>query len=329
MTRAVHHDGQPEQFTANYRALLGPYGRQAEVTNPASGHEKGDVESLPRHFKPAVEQGLLLPGSRAFSSRQEYGPFLLSKDVTQALAACLQELRLPTVPAQYEAVARQARAETWSYPEYLLELLQRECQQRKHKRIERLLKEWRLPLEKNGASLDRKRLPAQAVQQLRTLLSGAGVDRRENLLVFGPPGSGKTHSLCAVAPELVRAGRRFLFTTTALLVQELLAAKRALKWKALLKRLGRWEGLLLDDLGYVQQSREELDVLFTWLAERYERGSVCLTSNRPFSTWEQVFQDPMTTAAAVDGLVHHRVSVEWKVASYRAAAAKRAKSQAS
>src|SRR6516162_5011758 len=86
----------------------------------------------------------------------------MSKEVTPALATCLQELRLPAVRAQYEAVAQQASAETWSYPEYLLELLQRECQQRQHKRIERLLKESRLPLEKNWASLDLKRLPGQA-----------------------------------------------------------------------------------------------------------------------------------------------------------------------
>jgi DNA replication protein DnaC len=123
----------------------------------------------------------------------------MSKDVTKALLAYLQELRLPAVRAQYEAVARQASAETWGYPEYLLELLERECQQRKHKRIDRLLKESRLPLEKNWAALDLKRLPGKAVQQLRTLMSGEFVDRRENILVFGPPGSGKTHSLCALA----------------------------------------------------------------------------------------------------------------------------------
>src|ERR1700719_885591 len=136
---------------------------------------------------------------------------VMSKDVTKTLATCLQELRLPAVRVQYEAVARQASAEAWSYPEYLLEILERECQQRRHKRIERLLKESRLPLEKNWESLDLKRLPPKAAQQLRTLLSGDFVDRRENILVFGPPGSGKSHSLCALAQELVRAGRRFLF----------------------------------------------------------------------------------------------------------------------
>jgi DNA replication protein DnaC len=250
----------------------------------------------------------------------------MTKDVSKALTACLQELHLPAVRAQYEAVARQAGAEAWSYPDYLQELLERECQQRRQNRIERLLKASRLPLEKSWAALDLKRLPVKAVQQLRGLLSGDFVDRRENVLVFGPPGSGKTHALCAVAQELVRSGRRFLLTTTALLVQELLAAKRDLALKALLKRLGQWEGLILDDLGYVQQSREEMEVLFTLLAERYERGSVCLTSNLPFSQWEQVFKDAMTAAAAIDRLVHHSVIVELNVPSYRAEAAKRSKS---
>ena len=129
----------------------------------------------------------------------------------------------------------------------------------------------------------------------------------------------------AVAQELVRSGRRLLSTTCSLLVQELLAAKRDLALKGLLKRLAWWEGILIDDLGYVQQSREEMEVLFTLLAERYERGSVLVTSNLPFSQWEQIFKDPMTTAAAIDRLVHHSVIVELNVPSYRAEAAKKAK----
>src|SRR5271155_3033404 len=249
----------------------------------------------------------------------------MTQKQTEEVIRCLAELHLPTMRGQYEAVARQATAETWSYADYLLELARRECQQRREKRIERLLKASKLPLEKSWAALDLKRLPAKVVQQLRGLLSGDFVDRHENVLVFGPPGSGKAHALSAVCQELVRAGRRVLCTKCSLLVQELLKAKRDLRLKELLRELSHWEALLIDDLGYVQQSREEMEVLFTLLAERYERGSVLVTSNLAFSQWEQIFKDPMTTAAAIDRLVHHAVIVEVNVPSYRAEQARKAK----
>src|ERR1700693_2837386 len=149
----------------------------------------------------------------------------MAEDVTAALTRCLQQLRLATVRSQYEAVARQATAASWSYATFLRELLERECQQRQHNRIERLLKTSRLPLEKSWAALDLERLPPKVVQQLRSLVSGEFLDRRENVLVFGPPGSGKTHALCAVAQELIRtACRPMLYTTCSLLVQDLLQA---------------------------------------------------------------------------------------------------------
>jgi DNA replication protein DnaC len=249
----------------------------------------------------------------------------VSTDVKPQLLSCLKELHLPTFRSAFESVAQQAQQESLSYERYLLELALRECQERGHKRIERLLHESRLPLEKNLQTFDLKRLPPKVVQQVRALLEGSFVDRRENVLAFGKPGSGKTHLLCALAQELVRASRRVLFSSCSLLVQELLLAKRELKLNRLLKRLVSYDVLVLDDLGYVQQNREEMEVLFTLLAERYERGSVLLTSNLAFSGWESIFKDPMTTAAAIDRLVHHCVILELNIPSYRAEQAKKAK----
>ena len=175
------------------------------------------------------------------------------------------------------------------------------------------------------ASFDMARLPAKVARQVRTLLDGSFVDRRENLLMFGKTGTGKTHLLSAIAQELVRTGRKVVSWPCALLVQELLVAKRDLKLSRVLKRFAGFEVLVIDDIGYVQQSREEMEVLFTLLAERYERGTVMLTSNLPFSKWEAIFKDPMTTAAAIDRLVHHSVILELNIASYRLEAAKQAK----
>ena len=154
-----------------------------------------------------------------------------------------------------------------------------------------------------------------------------GLDRRENILAFGKPGSGKTHLLCALCQELARHGRRVRYTTCSLLVQELLVAKRDLVLPQAIKRLGRYEAVLIDDLGYVRQDRDEMEVLFTLLAERYERGSVLITSNLPLSGWEQIFKDPMTTAAAIDRLVHHSVILELNLPSYRVEHAKGAKAR--
>ena len=137
------------------------------------------------------------------------------------------------------------------------------------------------------------------------------------MLVFGNPGSGKTHMLQAVGQELIRRDRRILFTTCEMLVQELLIAKRDLKLSKLIKKYSRYEGMIIDELGYIRQTREEMEVVFTLLAERYERGSVLLTSNLPFSKWEGIFKDPMTTAAAIDRLVHHSIIVELNIPSFR------------
>ncbi len=248
-----------------------------------------------------------------------------AKELKPRLLSNLKELHLPAMREAFVQLAEQARQESHSYEQYLLELTNRECEERQHKRVDRWLKESRLPLEKNLATFDLKRLPAKVLQQVRTLMSGEFVERQENVLMFGAVGSGKTHLLCAISQELVRQGRRVYFSRCSRLVQDLLQAKQDLRLPRALKKLASYDAVLIDDLGYVQQNREEMEVLFTFLAERYERGSVLLTSNLPFSKWEQIFRDPMTTAAAIDRLVHHSVIVELNLPSYRAEQAKKGK----
>jgi DNA replication protein DnaC len=230
----------------------------------------------------------------------------------------LTELHLPTIRRCYQETAISARRDNWEYESYLLELAEREREARRNSRTARLLKDSKLPLEKNLKAFNRKRLPRRVDTQLTQLLKGKFLDHKENVLAFGRPGSGKTHLLCAVAQELIHQGRQVRFMPCNLLVQELLIAKRDLKLARVLKQYAKYEALILDDIGYVQQSREEMEVLFTLLADRYERGSVMITSNLAFSKWEQIFKDPMTTAAAIDRLVHHSVILDLnEVPSYR------------
>jgi len=243
-------------------------------------------------------------------------------EVAAPLEALLKELCLPVIRDCYGEVARQAAAEGHSYEQYLLEVVSQEAVSRAQHRIERRLKESRLPLGKSLANFEMGRLSVKVRQQVAALRDGSFLDRAENVLAFGSPGSGKTHVLCGLCQELVRQDRRVLYQPCSLLVQELLLAKRQLRLSAALKKLARYAALLIDDLGYVQQSREEMEVLFTLLAERYERSSVLLTSNLPFSQWESIFKDPMTTAAAIDRLVHHSVILEMNVPSYRMEQAK-------
>ena len=157
---------------------------------------------------------------------------------------------------------------------------------------------------------------------LAPLRDGSFLDRATNLVVIGNPGTGKSHLLAGLGQELVRMGRTVLFSPTFHVVQRLLAAKRDLRLAAELKRLDRIDALILDDLGYVQQGREEMEVLFTLVAERYERRSLLITTNLVFSKWDQIFKDPMTTAAAIDRIVHHSVVIELNIESYRAEEAK-------
>ncbi len=242
--------------------------------------------------------------------------------VNKELDTLLKQLRLPTFRDNYAELAAQAGREDFGYTEYLLHLARTEAEIRRYNQIARLRKASKLPLEKTFENFDFKKLPLGITQQAKVLSQGMFVDKCENILAFGRPGSGKTHLLCGICHELIRQGRKVYFTTCDLVVQQLLRAKQELELDKLLKRLSRFDVLMIDDFGYVKQNREEMEVLFSLLAYRYESGSMLITSNLPFSRWQEVFKDPMTTAAAIDRLVHHSVILELNVESYRAQAAK-------
>ncbi len=227
-----------------------------------------------------------------------------------SLTLLLRSLKLPTFANVHEDTAARAQQEGWSYGQYLRHLCEMEIADRRERRIHRLQKGSGLTAGKTLATLNVKKLPAKVARVLPQLCEGDFLHRAENVLIFGLPGRGKTHVVSAIGHELVQRGHSVLFTPTYRLVQKLLAAKRDLLLDHELSRLDRFAAVILDDIGYVQQSRDEMEVLFTFLAQRYERRSVLLTSNLVFSQWDRIFKDAMTTAAAIDRLVHHSTILE-------------------
>jgi DNA replication protein DnaC len=234
-----------------------------------------------------------------------------------ALFVLLRALKLPAFARYAEEIASKATREGWTFGQYLNHLAELEVDERRVRRIDRALRASELPAEKTLATLNRTLLPPKVAKQLAALCEGGFVERGENLLVFGLPGRGKSHVVAAVGHELIRRGYRVLFTPTFALVQRLLVAKRDLRLERELEALDIYHAVILDDIGYVQQSRDEMEVLFTFLAERYERKSVLITSNLVFSDWIRIFKDPMTTAAAIDRLIHHAVIIEMTGPSIR------------
>ena len=242
---------------------------------------------------------------------------------TPGIEVLLRALKLPSFTALYAATAARAEAEGWAFERYLRELAEQEVNDRQVRKIERIRTSSHLPPEKTIRTLDLARMPTKVKRLLPTLCEGAFLERGENVLAFGLPGRGKTHCLCAIGHELVARGHSVLFVPAFRLVQDLLVAKRALCLEREIRRLDRFEAVLVDDIGYVQQDREEMEVLFTFLAERYERKSVMITSNLVFSQWDRIFKDPMTTAAAIDRIVHHATILELTGESFQTEAAQK------
>lgn len=229
--------------------------------------------------------------------------------------------KLPTVGA--ELVPRLSSAGCEEALSIVAEVFELEAQARRERRVDRLRRASKLPPAKTMEALDKTRVPRPVWLKLQELCRGDFLDRADNVLLFGQPGVGKSHLACALGHALVDAGRSVLFCPTYELVQQLLAARRDLRLPRALRSLDVFEAIVLDDIGYVQQTPEEAEVLFTLMAERYERRSLVLTSNLVFSQWERIFKNPMTTAAAIDRLVHHAVILEIDRESVRAEEARR------
>jgi DNA replication protein DnaC len=226
------------------------------------------------------------------------------------LRAMLRALKLPAMADHFAELALKAAKAGLTHEAFLYEVVQGEVIQREERRIARLLHQSGLPQEKTFRTLQLDRFPALVRQQLEQLRDGVFLEQAINVLAVGKPGTGKSHLAAALGHELVLGGHRVLWTATANLVQRLLAAKRDLRLPQYLAQLDRFACVILDDIGYVQHDRDEMEVLFTLLAERYERRSVILTTNLVFSDWERIFKDPMTTLAAIDRVVHHAVIVD-------------------
>ncbi len=238
------------------------------------------------------------------------------------LYAMLRALKLPAMAAGFADLALKAAKAGLTHEAFLYELTATETTQREQHRIARLLRQSGLPAEKTFRTLDLDRFPPALRQQLERLRSGAFCEEAVNVIAVGKPGTGKSHLAAALGHELVTQGQPVVWTSTAQLVQRLLAAKRDLRLPQVLGQLDRCACLILDDIGYVQHDRDEMEVLFTLLAERYERRSVVITTNLVFSEWTRIFKDPMTTMAAIDRVVHHAVILDLMgVDSFRAQAA--------
>jgi DNA replication protein DnaC len=235
----------------------------------------------------------------------------------------LVEFRL-TVAAR-EATSRLVQAGHEQALPTLLDVLELERDARHERRVSRLRYASKLPTGKTFDTFDDARLKRAVVRKLDELRTGDFLDEAVNILAFGLPGVGKSHAMAALGHALIEQGRSVFFAPTYSLVQELLAAKRDLDLPRKLRKLDSFDLVILDDIGYVKQSADEAEIIFTLLAERYERRSTAITSNLVFSEWDRIFKNKMATTAAIDRLVHHSVVLEFDVPSYRT---EKAKSQA-
>jgi len=251
----------------------------------------------------------------------------MSAAMNAGLGLMLTELRLPTIKRIAGDMCAQSDREGWPGKRLLEALFEHEMNEREVRRIERHRGESALSPDKRLSSFEFAAVPSVSKAQVMALSTGhEWLERGANVLLFGPPGVGKTHLICGLGHALIDAGRRVLFMRCSELVQRLQAARRDLRLAAELAKLDRFDLLILDDLSYVRRDQAETSVLFELIAERYERKSIAITANTPFSQWGEVFVDAAMTVAAVDRLVHHSTILEMNVESYRRRVAQAAQS---
>ena len=247
---------------------------------------------------------------------------------TTRLTLLLNELRLPAIKHLWPQFTERSDKEGWPASRLLMALAEHEVAEPDRRRIERHLGEAKLLAGKTLENFDFAAVPMISKAQVSALCAGDGwIEKGANLLLFGPPGGGKSHLASAIGLALVEKGWRVLFARTSDLVQRLQIARRDLGLEAAIQRLDRHHLLILDDLVYVTKDQAETSVLFELISTRYERRSVLITANQPFGEWGKVFQDPAMTLAAVDRLVHHATVFEMNVESYRRRAALARKKQ--
>ncbi len=240
----------------------------------------------------------------------------------QRLSLILNDLRLPAIRQVWPDFAARADKEAWPAARLLAALAEHEIAERDRRRIERHLLEARLPPAKTLDSFTFEAVPMISKAQVVALCSGDGwLEKGANLILFGPPGGGKSHLAAAIGLGLIENGWRVLFTRTSDLVQRLQVARRELSLEAAIAKLDKYHLLILDDLAYVTKDQAETSVLFELISARYERRSLLITANQPFGEWGKVFPDPAMTLAAVARLVHHATIFEMNVESYRRRAA--------
>jgi DNA replication protein DnaC len=237
---------------------------------------------------------------------------------TARLALLLAELRLPAVKLVWADLAAQADKEGWPAARFLAVLAEHEMAERSRRRIERHLAEAKLPPGKTIDTFDFEAVPVVSKAQVMALAAGdAWLNQGANLILFGPPGTGKSHLAAALGYALVENGWRVLFTRTTDLVQRLQIARRDLALEAAIAKLDKYHLLILDDLAYLTKDQAETSVLFELIGARYERRSLLVTANQPFGQWGKIFPDQAMTLAVVDRLVHHATIFEMNVESYR------------